>query len=143
MLSTADTITYRYVFNELDYQQKGSLSLQQLQQALQSLDIALNQDQLNRILRTIDRNNDNQIQFNEFCQLLYICNYADPTDPIQVLFFAADENFNGKVDKQELYTLFKKLNITVNTVDVDRLFKKFGQEELTYIQFKELINKLK
>eukprot|EP01133_Synstelium_polycarpum_P010751 gene10751-12520_t len=66
-------IQLRKLFNELDVNKSGTLDYHEIEDSIGKLQLPLYSEQeLTRIFHSLDRNNDNQIDFNEWRELLVL-----------------------------------------------------------------------
>jgi Ca2+-binding EF-hand superfamily protein len=79
------------VFNHFDADNSGSVSGRELDKILNDLNVKLSNRAYNDLMRDIDRNNNGQMDFAEFCKLMA---------PV----------INGKFDDEDLYFAFKKFD---------------------------------
>ena len=60
----------RSAFQYFDKDDSGTISKEELRQCLQSDDFTLTEDQINQLLSGVDANNDGQIDYQEFIQMM-------------------------------------------------------------------------
>ena len=76
--------------------------------------LTLTSEQIRKIIRLIDRNFDEELDFEEFKLFIRICQNADPTDEKSILFYATDIDYSNTIDCYELMLILKKLGVTAS-----------------------------
>merc|ERR1719460_1217628 len=83
-----------------------------------------------KMFAIVDKDNDNQISFQEFLDMIVLFSKGRTDDKLQIVFNMCDTDRNGTVDKEELSELFHSL------VDIAKT-QRLSKEEVT-----ELINSM-
>ena len=68
------------VFNAIDANKNGKIDRAELQYALSLMGVTLTNEQIGNIIRLIDKNFDQELDFDEFKLFIRICQNADPND---------------------------------------------------------------
>ncbi|CAL6105775.1 EF_hand domain-containing protein [Hexamita inflata] len=127
---TVNLTKYEQIFQKLDQDRKGSLDIQQLYHAVnKQLKIDMDMKTLEVMMALVDDNNDGVMQEDEFCHFLYICQNADFNDTKSILFYAADDDYSGSIDKFELLKIAQKLRLNILAQDVFKVIQKYSDNE--------------
>ncbi|CAL6049445.1 EF_hand domain-containing protein [Hexamita inflata] len=88
----------------------------------------------------IDPNSDGYLDLQQFVQFKYVLHTANPKDTSSILFYAADTNFSGKIDKKELKIIFQKLNVEISDFELIQIFAMVADKsgEITFDGFKQI-----
>ncbi|CAL6105773.1 EF_hand domain-containing protein [Hexamita inflata] len=137
---------YEQVFQNLDRDNLGYVTLKQLYFALNTqLKISMDMKTLEVMMTLVDDNNDGVMQEDEFCHFIYICENADFKDTKSILFFAADDDYSGSIDKFELLKITKKLKLNLNQNQVFKTVQEVGDNDdgsLSYNSFIKVMNEM-
>ncbi|CAL6112397.1 EF_hand domain-containing protein [Hexamita inflata] len=137
---------YEQIFKHLDQDNKGFIDMDQLFYAVTHiLKIDMDKTTLEVMMNLTDDNNDGVTQENEFCHFIYICENADFKDTKSILFYAADDDYSGTIDKFELLKIIKKLHINMNENDVFNMVKALADNDdqsLSYNMFLQVMDNL-
>ncbi|CAL6098318.1 EF_hand domain-containing protein [Hexamita inflata] len=137
---------YEQIFAELDYENKGYMTLDQLEEAVNDqMNLSINRLTLEYMLNIVDDNNDGVMQMDEFCSFLYICENSNYKDVKSILFYAADADYSGSIDKFEVLKISKKLKMSVTYEDVFRIVEELADNDdksLSYSVFQDVMDRL-
>ncbi|RDL37343.1 Mitochondrial carrier [Venustampulla echinocandica] len=115
------------LWTKLDPQKKGELDLNGLRKALKNAT-----DMLKDVVKAMDKNGDEVIQYDEFRK------FVEKTEKeLFSLFNSIDRDHNGKLDKEELRSAFKRAGLTVPNSKLDQFFGEIDQNRDGYITFSE------
>ncbi|CAL6034042.1 EF_hand domain-containing protein [Hexamita inflata] len=131
-------------FNMIDKQKLGHISSIQLEAFLTKVFEDVNIEQAMCILSIMDIVPEAQINLEQFAQFMYIFNNAKIEILSSVLFYAADTNQSGKIDKNELSDIFRKLDIPVEDSQLQEAMETLSDEtgEINYTQFTEYVESI-
>ncbi|CAL6105769.1 EF_hand domain-containing protein [Hexamita inflata] len=134
------------IFKQADTKNKGFLSMDQLFYAItRLLRIQINMATLEIIMTLTDENNDGVTQEDEFCHIVYICENADLRDTQSILFYAADNDYSGTIEKSELFNVSKKLGIETNELELFAMMSvltgtQTDEQSLNYDMFEHIMD---
>ncbi|CAL6022463.1 EF_hand domain-containing protein [Hexamita inflata] len=140
-----DLNLYESIFRALDTDDSGGIDPDELYAALQELGIRMNKECIRSMIDLIDENGDGLMQLDEFCHFMYVCQNSKPNDTKSILFFAADNDYSGTIDKFELVEILEKLNVEITEDEVFEMAEQVADNEdgtLSYEMFLELMSKL-
>ena len=72
----------------------------------------------------IDKNFDQELDFDEFKLFIRICQNADPYDEKSILFYATDIDYSDTIDYYELMLILKKLGVNASQQQIDEIMKQ-------------------
>ncbi|NET55839.1 MAG: urea transporter [Symploca sp. SIO2E6] len=131
----------RYIFNAIDRDNSGSLSMEELRYHFQQAGHSLSDEELNFAFSSMDFDNSGEIDFEEFGELLLRHRrLISRLDEFYTYFIPIDSDGNGKLDLQEM-------NVVLTSVDepplaheeVTFLRQQIGDKDLTWERFLELL----
>ncbi|NEP14901.1 MAG: urea transporter [Symploca sp. SIO2C1] len=131
----------RYIFNAIDRDQSGSLSLQELRYHFEQAGHPLSDEELNFAFSSMDSDNSGEIDFEEFGELLLRHRrLMSRLDEFSTYFIPIDSDGNGILAPEEM-------NVVLTSVDepplaneeVTFLRQRIGNKELTWERFLELL----
>merc|ERR1719225_1781264 len=108
-----------------------------------------------KMFAIVDKDNDNQISFQEFLDMIVLFSKGRTDDKLQIIFDMCDTDRNGTVDKEELSELFhslvdiaktQRLSKEEVTELINSMFKSAGfqdKEDLNYDDFKLMMKEHK
>ncbi|OZH51231.1 urea transporter [Hydrocoleum sp. CS-953] len=114
----------RYIFNAIDRDRSGTLSLEELRYHLQQAGNPMSDDELNFLFSSMDADNSGEIDFSEFGELmLRHRRLMSRLDEFATYFIPIDQDGNGVLEPEEM-------NVVLASVDEP----PFSNEELTFLQ---------
>ncbi|KAM0335593.1 hypothetical protein ACHAQA_000641 [Verticillium albo-atrum] len=118
----------------LDTQKSGFLDFKGLQRGLKRIDHPMKNagDMMRQILARVDTNADGRIDYEEFRT------FVEQTEKqLLILFHSIDRDNNGKLDKAELQSAFKRAGLVVPMRKLDAFFNDIDLNNDGYITFGE------
>ncbi|CAL6033972.1 EF_hand domain-containing protein [Hexamita inflata] len=109
-----DFKAFKQIFDTIDADRSGKIDRNELQKALALMQLDMDKETIDQMLHLVDQDNDGQMDFEEFCIFVNVCENADPETPASVLFYAADLDYSGSIDRQELIKIFQKIDVNIN-----------------------------
>ena len=114
----------RYIFDAIDLDHSGSLSLAELHYHFQQAGHSISDDELSFMFSSLDVDNSGEIDFKEFGELLLRHRrLVSKLDEFATYFIPIDKNGDGVLEPQEM-------NVVLASVDEPPL----SQQELTFLQ---------
>jgi len=135
---------YKMAFKLLDKDGDGTLSLLELQDVFTKLNFKFSEGELKKMVATIDRNRDGQIDLDEFMVMMrrkvsnssskYSLSYEDE---LKEAFDVFDKDGNGKITAQELADTMKALGENLTHEDIEFMMSEVDQNDDKEIDFEE------
>ncbi|KAH0570199.1 hypothetical protein SS50377_28174 [Spironucleus salmonicida] len=99
------------IFNSLDVDHDKQISLQEATTGFAKMDIKWSEDQIKTFIYLVDADFNGQLDFNEFKRFLIVAVvHNDPEMSREdMLFYAADLDCSGRIDKKEFLVICAKL----------------------------------
>ncbi|XP_011409833.1 PREDICTED: calcium-binding mitochondrial carrier protein SCaMC-1-like [Amphimedon queenslandica] len=116
------------LFNKLDKDGSGNISLEELSLACSDLSIKLTEDEKRRFLRA-DSSGDRLLDFEEFCSFY--------TQSLQGVFDNIDKDKSGEISVAELEDAFKRLGQSVNGRELKALLAQVDKDKNGRVDFNE------
>ncbi len=114
----------RYIFDAIDRDSSGSLSLTELSYNFQQAGHPIREEELNFVFSSMDVDNSGEIDFEEFGELLLRHRrLMSRLDELATYFIPIDQDGNGVLEPEEM-------NVVLASVDEPPL----SEEELTFLQ---------
>lgn len=130
-------------FDLFDRDGSGKINYSELKQVMLRFGHRLSDGELHELIRSVDVNHDNEIDFNEFCTLMEHKGVTyDPDAELKLAFNTIDKDGSGKISISELRDLMDKTNQQVSDEDFNTLMKSIdrnGDGEIDFAEFKELM----
>ncbi|KAH0573288.1 EF hand domain-containing protein [Spironucleus salmonicida] len=134
---------YHSIFDEIDTDKSGEVDLVELRCALNQLNINMGDSTLNQLVSIVNVSDKPSMNRQEFVHFLYIFENADPKNIPQILFLAADSDFSGNIDVEELFFIIKKLDGSVQKDDIKFAMDKLATNgQMNYDTFSKIVSKL-
>lgn len=140
---------YKMAFKLLDKDGDGTLSLLELQEVFTNLNFKFTEGELKRMVATIDKNKDGQIDLDEFMVMMrrkvfnssskYSLSYEDE---LKEAFDVFDKDGNGKITAQELADTMKALGENLTQGDIEFMMSEVDQDddqEIDFAEFKKMM----
>jgi len=131
----------RYIFNAIDQDQSGSLSLQELRYHFEQAGHPLSEEELNFAFSSMDFDNSGEIDFEEFGELLLRHRrLMSRLDEFSTYFIPIDTDGNGVLDPEEMNVVLTSVNEPpLSQEEVSFLQQRIGNKDLTWERFIELL----
>jgi Ca2+-binding EF-hand superfamily protein len=95
------------------------------------------------MIRTVDGNGNNEIDFDEFLKLMKMrIGERDPDQELKDAFAVFDTDQSGSIDRKELKRLMKKLGQKLSEQELDAMMDEVdtnGDGEISFEEFKALM----
>lgn len=121
----------REVFEKIDIDESGTVSLDEFCKACESLSIRVGEDEI-ADFRTSDLTKDSELSFDEFCEF-YVFRLRKAFDKI-------DEDKSGEIHINELKQALEKLGYESSQTEVKELLKQVDKDCSDSVNFHEFCN---
>ncbi|NER02257.1 MAG: urea transporter, partial [Okeania sp. SIO3C4] len=131
----------RYIFDAIDRDRSGSLSLQELSYHLQQAGHPMSDEELNFLFSSMDADSSGEIDFSEFGELLLRHRrLMSRLDEFATYFIPIDKNGNGVLEVEEMNVVLASVDEPPLSKDeVTFLQRRAGGKDLTWEIFLELL----
>lgn len=116
------------LFNNLDKDGSGTISLEELTLACSTLSIKLSEEERRNFIRA-DTSGDDSLDFNEFCSFY--------TQSLKRVFDDIDEDGSGEISVRELGEAFKRLGQSVSQRELKALLSCVDKDKNGFVDFTE------
>jgi len=140
---------YKMAFKLLDKDGDGTLSVLELKQVFTNLNFKFSEGELKKMIATIDKNRDGQIDLDEFMVMMrrkvdsrsekYSFSYEDE---LKEAFDVFDKDGNGKITAAELAETMKALGENLSHEDIEFMMSEVDQnndKEIDFDEFKKMM----
>ncbi|NEO30673.1 MAG: hypothetical protein F6K36_09625 [Symploca sp. SIO3C6] len=129
------------MFDAIDRDHSGSLSLQELRYHFQQAEHPLSEDELNFAFASMDFDNSGEIDFEEFSELLLRHRrLISRLDQFSKYFIPIDANEDGVLTPQEMNVVLASVDESPLSQDeLTFLRQRIGGKDLTWERFLELL----
>ena len=149
---------YEEYFREADTDFDGSLDKGELEAMLSKINVKLNSQQLDEIIREVDRDNSGKVEFDEYCNMMVKLtgvrkriNAREYIDREEIqncreAFNTFDVDKGGSISSKELDRLLRKMDIVLRVDQVEALLTKYdadGSGEVDFTEFLSMMVDLK
>merc|ERR1719316_2341439 len=139
---------YEEFFRQADTSGDGRLGHEEVEAMIKKVGMTLTKEQLDEIIREVDKDNSGEIEFDEYCNMMVKLTgvrkrinareYIDKQD--------IDTNGDGTISSKELDRLLRKMDIILRTDQVEALLTKYdadGSGEIDFTEFLSMMVDLK
>ena len=119
----------RKIFEDIDKDNSGSISIEEFTQACSELSIQVGSDEVSEFLRS-DDSADGELDFAEFC-IFY-------TRRLRKVFDEIDADGSGEIDSRELQRAFQGLGYKMTWREVQTMLVKVdadGSDKISFLEF--------
>jgi len=121
---------------------KGTISHSELKDVMKRFGQNLNNRQIAEMIKSVDFDNNNEIDFEEFVTLMGSRVSNDPDYELRMAFDVIDADGNGNISIKELRALMVKVNQHLTNEEIDAIMRECdydGNGELDFDEFKQLM----
>ena len=138
-LSEEEVKNIKKIFQTIDDNNDGKLSLQEMKEAVAKTP-GLKPELIEQIFKSIDTDNSGNIEYTEFIAASLEKNVYLNEQKLKDAFKLFDADKSGKISKSEIS---KVLNMSMNSKEVEAIISKYDLNKDGEIDFKEFMNMMK
>eukprot|EP00298_Acanthocystis_sp_HF-20_P029358 c8233_g1_i1.p1 GENE.c8233_g1_i1~~c8233_g1_i1.p1 ORF type:complete len:152 (+),score=58.79 c8233_g1_i1:51-506(+) len=146
-LSQKEIEEYRQLFSLFDTENKGVITINNIQQVMSTLGQNLTNTKLKDMISDIDGNGTGRVDFNEFVQkLAYSQVSLDPKTELKEAFRVFDPNMTGFVTAESVFKGMKNLRMDITKEEAEKMIAladKKGNGVVSFDEFCAVINPTK
>ncbi|KAI6190032.1 hypothetical protein M3Y97_00072800 [Aphelenchoides bicaudatus] len=130
---------FRQVFNLFDTDRSGAIGLDEMENAITNLGMDPKQFDMQMLIHEADKRGNNQIDFDEFCEVMKALAQKNQTwnEVVRQCFEIFDRNETGVVTKQDFEFVLRELGGINDTKLLEELFAEFDVDSDGYIDYEE------
>jgi calmodulin len=120
----------------------GSIDHEELKAVMLRFGQKLSDSEIRDMIRSVDIDNNNEIDFDEFLTLMKSRISRDPDYELRLAFDMIDADSSGTICMNELRSLMKKCNQMLSDEEINAIMSEFdvdGNGELDFEEFKQLM----
>ena len=120
----------------------GTLEVSEIKQVMKKLGHNPTNEELTEMFSSVDKDGNNEIDFEEFCKLMASKMSNDPEKELKDAFNVFDSDHSGSIDRNELAQLMKKLGQALTDAQIDSLMEEVdanGDGEISFEEFKDMM----
>ena len=138
--SEKDLERLKNFFMQLDVDNSGTLTSDEIEKAFKEIDIGITEDELKQIWEGLDFHQDGQINYSEFLAAMVSSFNFQKEEKLWSVFNLFKENGGNKnyITYDSLNNAAKALNLNINENEIKKCFEKYD-EEIDFETFKKLI----
>ena len=127
-------------FNQLDVDNSGTLTIEEVEKAFKEIDIGITEEELKQIWEGLDFHKDGQVNYSEFLAAMVSSYNFQKEEKLWSVFNLFKEGNKNKnyITYESMYNAAKALNLNINESEIKKCFEKYN-EEIDFEKFKKLI----
>mmetsp|Transcript_404 Transcript_404/g.933 ORF Transcript_404/g.933 Transcript_404/m.933 type:complete len:151 (-) Transcript_404:282-734(-) len=143
-LSEDEVADLKEAFSMFDIDGDGTITLTELKEVMKSLGQNPTEKELLQMIRSVDDNGDNEIDFEEFLILMSSKKPSkeDPDKELRDAFAVFDADGSGSISRSELKKLMKNLGQSLSDAELDAMMDEVdtdGNGEIDFSEFKSMM----
>jgi len=143
-LSEDEVADLKEAFSMFDIDGDGTITLAELKEVMKSLGQNPTEKELTQMIKSVDDNGDNEIDFEEFLILMSSKKPSsnDPDKELRDAFAVFDADGSGSISRTELKKLMKNLGQTLSDAELDAMMDEVdtdGNGEIDFNEFKSMM----
>lgn len=128
------------VFLQLDKNNDGILTKEEIMEGIEKCKLNVNNEELDNILKNIDSNENNSIDYNEFCMATVNKQKMLDSENLKKCFSLIDEDGNGKISLEEIKNFLGKKSFSQEqTLQIETFFKELDKDGNNEMDFEEFV----
>mmetsp|Transcript_4733 Transcript_4733/g.7863 ORF Transcript_4733/g.7863 Transcript_4733/m.7863 type:complete len:153 (-) Transcript_4733:89-547(-) len=144
-LTSEEVQEYKEAFALFDIDGGGTIERHELRHVMGRLGEVLSDEEIEAMLRAVDKNGDGEIDFEEFVALMRLRAEHREEDPEAALldaFNIFDADGSGSIDRDEVRVLMRKLAQTLTEDEIDDIMDEVdtdGDGQISFEEFKAML----
>jgi len=143
-LSDDEVADLKEAFSMFDIDGDGTITIVELKEVMKSLGQNPTEKELKQMIKSVDDNGDNEIDFEEFLILMSSKKPSsdDPDKELRDAFAVFDDDNSGSISRAELKKLMKNLGQTLTDAELDAMMDEVdtdGDGEIDFAEFKSMM----
>ena len=136
----SDINKIKQFFNQLDVDNSGTLTIEEVEKAFKQIDIGITEEELKQIWEGLDFHKDGQVNYSEFLAAMVSSYNFQKEEKLWSVFNLFKEGNKNKnyITYDSMYNAAKALNLNINENELKKCFEKYD-EEINFETFKKLI----
>jgi len=114
-------------FDHLDKNGDETLDISELGDLLKGIDLPVNEEQIEKLMKDLDKNKDGKVDFAEFASW-YIGSEERIKRDIRNLFDKYDKDSSGKLEKSEIIALLEETN-KMKTDEIEEVVRELFKDQ--------------
>jgi calcium-binding protein CML len=135
----------KHAFSQFDTNSDGFISKQELAEAMSNLGHIITNEELNDIMKAVDKDGNGLVDFKEFMNLMdNNCLVQNVDEEMQHLFSMIDINKDGYITEKEIKAMMKGLGEKVRKKDIRKMIKEADENKdgkISFNEFKTMVQK--
>ena len=138
--SENDINKLKQFFNQLDVDNSGTLTIEEIQKGFRQIDIDITEEEVKQIWDGLDFHKDGQVNYSEFLAAMISSYNFQKEEKLWSVFNLFKEGSKNKnyITYDSLYNASKALNLNINEDEIKKCFEKY-KEAINFETFKKLI----
>jgi len=143
-LSEDEVADLKEAFSMFDIDGDGTITIVELKEVMKSLGQNPTEKELKQMIKSVDDNGDNEIDFEEFLILMSSKKPSsdDPDKELRDAFAVFDDDNSGSISRLELKKLMKNLGQALSDAELDAMMDEVdtdGDGEIDFSEFKNMM----
>ena len=143
LLNPRNITALRLAFADIDKNGDGYISKSELSDAIKAVGRKISDKELDEIIKTVDKDGDNQVDFNEFLKLMdgnCFVQSVDSFKEMKDLFSLFDVDNDGFVTEEEISKTMKEFGQKIRKKDIRKMMQEADRNNDGKISFDEFKN---
>ena len=138
--SEKDLNKLKHFFNELDVDNSGTLTIEEIEKGFKEINIGITDQELKQIWDGLDFHKDGQVNYSEFLAAMVSSFNFEKEEKLWSVFNLFKEGNKNKsyITYDSLFAAAKTLNLNINEKEMKKCFEKYN-ESIDFPTFKKLI----
>ena len=140
-LTKQDIADLKETFDFFDKDKGGTISMDELQLVLKKLGQKVSEKEVRRIIKSIDKNNDGELDFDEFVAMMK--KIPDTENELRAAFNVFDADGSGSTSRNELKEIMRKFGQELTDAQLDAVMAEIdddGDGEISFKEFKKAMS---
>ncbi|CAL5973227.1 EF_hand domain-containing protein [Hexamita inflata] len=143
---SAETLkSYALTFRAIDRENRGFIDVDQLMEALYLTGVKSDRKTVIGIIQLLEEGTENTMDLGEFVHFMHVCANARTDDVLSVIFYSADFDYTGTINKKKLRKIVSKLGIKMSEEEICEMYQSTADNKdgtISQSMFKALMAEL-